>query len=88
MFWKKYKSTGSGDKMRLTELKSGQTAIVKEIDGGYEAVERLATLGIRPGKTITKISSHFWKGPIAIRMDKAKVAIGHGMAEKIIVELS
>ena len=88
MFWKKYKNIENKDKLRLTELKAGQSAVVKEIDGGHEASERLATLGIRPGKTITKISSHFWKGPIAIRMDKTKVAIGHGMAEKIIVERS
>jgi len=72
--------------MKLTELRTHETALVKEISGGHAAAERLGALGIRPGKKITKISAHFWRGPVTIRMDKAKVAIGHGMADKIIVE--
>jgi ferrous iron transport protein A len=72
----------------LTQLKAKQTAVVKEIIGGYGVSRRLESLGIRPGKRITMISSHFWRGPVTVIIDKSKVAIGHGMAQKILVEVS
>ena len=74
------------EEMYLTQLKTRQTAVVKEILGGCGVARRLESLGIRPGKKITKISSHFWRGPITVLVDKTKVAIGHGMAQKIMVE--
>jgi len=72
----------------LTQLKAKQTAAIKEIAGGHEVARRLESIGIRPGKSITIISAHFWRGPITVMVGKAKVAIGHGMAQKIIVEIS
>ena len=75
------------EQMYLTQLKTGQAGVVKEITGGHGAARRLESLGIRPGKKITKISSHFWRGPVTVMVDKMKVAIGHGMAEKILVEV-
>lgn len=71
----------------LTELKERQSGIVKDLQGGESAESRLHSLGIRPGKKITKIGSHFWRGPVTVMIDKTKVAIGHGMAHKIMVEL-
>ena len=73
--------------MLLTQLKAKQAATVKEIHGGEGVIKRLSSLGIRPGKKIVKISSHFWRGPETIMVDKAKVAIGHGIAHKIVVEV-
>ena len=72
--------------MNLTELKAKQTAVVIDILGGYGAERRLETMGIRRGTKVTMISSHFWGGPVTVMVDKAKVAIGHGMAKKILVE--
>ena len=71
----------------LTQLKPKQDAVVKEIIGGYGVAKRLESMGIRPGKKITMISSHFWRGPVTVMVGKAKVAIGHGMAQKILVEV-
>jgi ferrous iron transport protein A len=50
-------------------------------------VDRLNALGIIPGKRITKISSMFARGPVAIEVDRGQVAIGYGMANKIIIQL-
>ena len=72
--------------MHLTELDTNQTAVVKEVKGGVGVKIRLGSMGIRPGAKVTKISSHFWRGPVTIKVGRAKVAIGHGMARKIIVE--
>ena len=74
--------------IHLTHLKAKESAVVKDIEGGIGAARRLEALGIRPGKTVTMISAHFWGGPVTVMIDKAKVAIGRGMAQKIIVEVS
>jgi ferrous iron transport protein A len=76
------------EELYLNKIKTGQTAVVKEIQGGHGVVSRLESLGIRPGKKVTMISSHFWGGPVTVVIDKAKVAIGHGVAQKILVEVS
>jgi ferrous iron transport protein A len=72
--------------MKLTEMKAKQTAVVIDILGGQGVENRLGTMGIRRGKKVTMISTHFWRGPITVLVDKMKVAIGHGIAQKILVE--
>ena len=72
--------------MRLTELDANQTVVVKNVEGGATVKMRLESMGIRLGVKVTKISSHFWRGPVTIKVGRAKVAIGHGMARRIIVE--
>ena len=71
----------------LTRMQTGQSGRVDEIQGGFGVVDRLNALGIIPGKRITKISSVLARGPVAIQVDRAQLAIGYGMAKKIIVEL-
>ncbi len=71
----------------LTQLETKKTAFIKEIFGGTGITKRLERMGVRPGKKIEKISAHFWRGPITILVDKAKIAIGYGMAQKIMVEV-
>jgi ferrous iron transport protein A len=48
---------------------------------------RLQALGIMPGKIVTKVSSAFMRGPVVIVVDRVQVAIGFGMASRIIVAL-
>jgi len=73
--------------MSLSRIQAGQSGTVIQIQGGYGLVNRLNALGIRPGKRITKISSMFMRGPVTIQVDRAQVAIGFGMARRIIVGL-
>jgi len=68
-------------------MQSGQSGKVVEILGGRIATNRLSALGIRPGKRITKVSSMFMRGPVTVQVDRAQVAIGFRMANRIIVEL-
>jgi len=74
-------------KIDLTQMKAGQSGAVTEIQGGYGLIRRIQSLGIREGKRITKVSSHFWRGPQTIKVDNLRVAIGFGMAKRIIVEM-
>ena len=71
----------------LRQMQSGQSGKVVEIQGGHGLVNRLNALGIRPGKKITKVSSMLMRGPVTIQIGNGRVAIGFGMANKIIVEL-
>ena len=74
-------------KMSLAQMAAGQSGTVAEIKGGHGLVDRLNALGIRPGRTVTKVSSMFMGGPVVIQVDRAEVAIGFGMARRITVEL-
>ncbi|GAI64119.1 unnamed protein product [marine sediment metagenome] len=71
----------------LAGMQIGQSGVVIQIQGGHGLVNRLNSLGIRPGKRITKTSSMIMRGPVTIQVDRAQVAIGFGMARRIIVEL-
>lgn len=71
----------------LAQMQRGQSGRVVQIQGGRGMVNRLSALGIMPGKKITKISSMLMRGPVTIEVDRVQVAIGFGMAKRIIVEL-
>ena len=71
----------------LRQMNSGQSGKVVEIQGGHGLVNRLSALGIRPGKKITKVSSMLMRGPVTIQSGNLQVAVGFGMAKKIIVEV-
>jgi ferrous iron transport protein A len=71
----------------ITQLRPGEAGIVKEIQGGGGFIRKLQCIGARPGKKITKVSSHFWHGPQTIEIDNAQIAVGFGMAKKILVEV-
>jgi len=71
----------------LTHLKRGQSGRVIQIMGGFGMTRRLSALGIRPGKRITKVSAMFMRGPVTVRVGHSEIAIGFGMASRIIVEV-
>ena len=78
--------TGGGE-IPLTRMQTGQSGTVIQIQGGIGLVSRLAALNIRPGKRITKVSSMLMWGPVTIEVDRTQMAIGFGMANRVIVEL-
>jgi len=68
----------------LVDVKSGDNAEVTKILSGNELIKRLAAMGIVEGSMVAVISNS-GKGPILIESDGKSVAIGQGMAEKIVV---
>ena len=76
-----------GRQLTLRQMEIGQTGTVIGILGGRGLVRRLEALGIRPGKKVTKISSTLLHGPVTLRVAGAQVAVGFGIANKIIVEV-
>jgi len=77
----------NGKIVTLRQMQSGQSGKVVQIQGGYGLVNRLNAMGIRPGKRITKVSSMLMRGPVTIQSGNTQLALGFGMANKIIVEL-
>lgn len=74
------------NQVSLTRIQAGQEGIIVRIEGGNRLINRLAALGIRPDKRVTKVSSAIMRGPVTIRVDRTQVAIGFGMANRIIVQ--
>ena len=77
----------SGKQVTLTQMQTGQRGRVVKILVGRWIISRLSSLGIRPGQRITKLSAMFMRGPVTVQIGMAQVAIGFGMARRIIVEL-
>ena len=70
----------------MLEMLHGEDGIIISINGGNGFCTRMANLGIRPGKPVTKVSAQLLRGPIQIRIENIQIAIGRGMARKIMVE--
>ena len=74
-------------RINLVQMRIGGAGIVVEIQGGYGIRRRMYALGVRPGKRVVKVSSQLWRGPVTIKVDNFQVAIGFGIACRIIVEI-
>ncbi len=73
--------------LNLSQMEVGQTGTIVQVLGGRGLNHRLESLGVRTGKKVTKISSTLFRGPITLRVDHTQVALGFGMANKILVEV-
>ena len=71
----------------LNQMEKGENGLIVEIKGGISFFSRLESMNIRVGKRITKLSAMFRRGPITIRLDNTQLALGFGMANKILVEV-
>ena len=70
----------------LFDLQTGQKAIIKRLKEGGMFRKKLASLNIRVGKTIRKITVQPLRGPVVIEIDNTEATIGMNMAKKIVVE--
>ena len=74
-------------KLSLIQMKENRKAKVLEISGGRILQHRMMSMGIYPGREITKLSHFALKGPVTVRVGKSVLALGHGVAAKIILEI-
>ncbi len=70
-----------------TQMADGQNGVVVNIEGGHALRSRLEALGIRPGKRIRKVSASFMRGPIVIDVEGCDIAVGFGMANRILAKI-
>jgi len=71
----------------LAKLETNQSGKVIKFTAGPGLVRRLEEMGIRAGKKVTKISGMPLRGPVVIQVGGTRIALGHGMAMKVMVEL-
>ena len=55
--------------------------------GGWRFGKRLEDMGLTPGTEVTVVKSAPFSGPLEIRVRGSRLAIGRGMAERILVEV-
>ena len=72
--------------LSIGELRVGEKAVIRGVLGGMGIVRRLEALGLRSGKSLTKVSSQFLGGPVTVVVDGRCVALGRGIAAKVMVE--
>jgi Fe2+ transport system protein FeoA len=70
----------------LARLKKGTKARIVEVTAGKQMSLRLSTLGLRLGAQILKINAFALRGPVTVKIGSTIIALGHGMAEKVLVE--
>ena len=73
--------------MPLTMAKEGERVVIREITGGRKKQARLTDMGLRPGDLI-QIINNAGRGRIILAQGPTRLAIGRGMAEKIMVSIS
>ena len=69
--------------MRLSELKVGSTAVIKEVETNCGCVLRIMTLGLTEGAKVKHVTST--KGNMEIVVHGARVAISKHCATHIVV---
>jgi Fe2+ transport system protein FeoA len=70
---------------RLTGVKAGKRVVLVSIDGGRSAEMRLAEMGFLPGVEIQMVNNS-GIGPLTVIIKGTKLALGHGLAGKILVK--
>jgi Fe2+ transport system protein FeoA len=71
----------------LEKLKDGDKAVIRDIKGGHTVRQRLSRLGLHPSDPIQIIRSGYVGGPVLVGIHGAEVGIGHGMAQRVEVEV-
>ena len=74
----------NGRYMPLTMVYPGQEVTLIDINGGRGIRSRLANIGLTPGIKLNVLRTG--PGPLMVAVKDTRLALGHGMAQKIIVE--
>ena len=70
---------------KLSAVPGGQSARIRRLAGGQPFLSRLASLGFVPGARLRVIQNR-GRGPLLVVVSDARVALGRGEADKILVE--
>jgi ferrous iron transport protein A len=70
--------------MPLSMLSAGEEAQLVDIRGGHGIRRRLSAMGLNPGMKVTVVQNAM-RGPIILGVMDSRIALGRGMAHKILV---
>ena len=74
----------SANLMPLSMLSIGEEAELVDVRGGRGLRKRLSALGLNPGMKVTVVQNTM-RGPIVLGVMDSRIALGRGMAHKILV---
>ncbi|MCL6447073.1 MAG: ferrous iron transport protein A [Armatimonadetes bacterium] len=66
-------------------LAPGEAGVIKEVAGGIGIRERLRGMGVTKGKALRMIQNNAC-GPVIVALGETRLALGRGMAQKVLVE--
>ena len=69
----------------LSMVSPGEEVRLVAIQGGWGVRRRLADMGLTPGEKLWVVQSGY-SGPLLIAVRDSRLALGRGMAHKIMVE--
>ncbi len=69
----------------LAMAKVGEELRLKSIHGGEKLVHRLTALGLTPGVTFSIVQDN--GGPLLVSVMDSRIALGRGMAQKVMVSM-
>jgi len=70
--------------MPLPMVSPGEVVQVADIRGGWGLTRKLADMGLLPGTNIRVVNNQM-PGPVVIEVKGTRLALGYGMAQKILV---
>jgi ferrous iron transport protein A len=73
-------------KTLLDQVEENKEARVVDVQGGWGVRRRLGQMGIHPGDRVTVLRYGALGGPILIEVHGFQVALGRGIASRILVE--
>jgi ferrous iron transport protein A len=71
--------------MPLAMVRPGEQVTLVAINAGRGLTRRLTDMGLYPGVSVRVIQSH--PGPFLLQLGASKLALGHGIAHKILVKV-
>jgi Fe2+ transport system protein FeoA len=74
-----------GDSASLTCLREGETGVIVNTAGGIGVMRRLAEMGLTSGTKVKILRKCPFQGPLEVEVRGVTLAIGYGVACKVIV---
>jgi DtxR family Mn-dependent transcriptional regulator len=72
------------EEIAIAKLATGESGIVKSYSSGRGMLGRCLSMGFTPG-SLVKMVKNFGSGPVLVKVHDTEVALGRGIAEKIVV---
>ncbi len=68
----------------LSSLRPGERGVVVSIGGGVRARSKLVAMGLMPGAVVQVIEA-YGRGPIIFTVGSTRLAMGRGLASRVLV---
>lgn len=74
------------NRISISNLEQGQFGTISLIRGGYNLLNRLLEMGLKPGDKICAVKTSPSNGPVEVSVGSSKIVLGKGMASKVFVD--